>query len=78
MILKELLEEQIGELLTSLKRRLTDTNLNLRARALEDIGLIAEGVGPEIKKYSSSIAYDVLIQMESQKMNVVQASYFFY
>lgn len=62
----------VGELLTVLKERLTETNLNLRARVLQCIRGTAEAIGEETQQYTALVVPELLKLCGETKQNVVE------
>ena len=63
----------VGELMAVLKDRLTETNLNLRARVLQCIRSTAEAIGEETCHYTSLMVPELVRLCGETKQNVVDA-----
>lgn len=65
----------IADLLSVLKERLTETNLNLRAKVLVCIRVIAEAIEEERGQYTNVIIPELMKLTNETKQNVIDALY---
>lgn len=63
----------VGELLAALKLRLTEANLNLRAKVLLCIAAVARALGREVVSYTSLLLPELMKLCGETKQNVVDA-----
>lgn len=63
----------IGNVMSILKDRLTETNLNLRARVIVCIGSIAKAVGKEVQQWNALMLPELMKLCSETKQNIVDA-----
>ena len=65
----------IGDLITVLKERLSETNLNLRARVLLCVKSVADAIGEATQQYSAVLVPELLKLCCETKQNVLDGLY---
>lgn len=65
----------IADLMSVLKERLTETNLNLRAKVLVCIRVVAEAIEDERSQYTNMILPELMKLTNETKQNVIDALY---
>ena len=65
----------VAEVVSALKQRLGETNLNLRAKVLLCISQLSEALGGEVVRYNATLLPDVLKLSNDSNKNVVEALY---
>ena len=65
----------VAEVVSALKQRLGETNLNLRAKVLLCISQLSEALGGEVVRYNTTLLPDVLKLSNDSNKNVVEALY---
>lgn len=65
----------VAEVVSALKQRLSETNLNLRAKVLLCISQLSEALGSEAVRYNATLLPDVLKLSNDSNKNVVEALY---
>ena len=63
----------VGSAMTVLKDRLSESNLNLRARVLVCIGAIAKSVGREVTQWNALLFPELMKLCSETKQNVLDA-----
>lgn len=63
----------VGALMTVLKDRLSESNLNLRARVVVCIGAVAKSVGRDIAQWNALIFPELMKLCSETKQNVLDA-----
>ena len=65
----------VGDAMTVLKDRLSESNLNFRARVLQCIGQLAQAVGVEVTRYTASVVNEMMKLCNDSNKNVIESLY---
>ena len=65
----------VSDVMTGLKDRLSESNLNFRARVMQCIGQMAEALGVEVTKYNALIVNELAKYTVDSNKNVIESLY---
>ncbi|OQS08005.1 cytoskeleton-associated protein, partial [Thraustotheca clavata] len=64
------LTKTVGELMKALKSRLSDSNANLKVKAVQVIGVVAQSIGSNVSKLSKGMGANIVSGVSDNKKNM--------